>query len=60
MSTLINESPETNTTHCGICSGKIRDDHRYIKCSVCNSKVHMKCNKMNKTTYDKSKANNEV
>ena len=29
---------------CGICTKTVRINHRFIKCILCNYKVHIKCN----------------
>ena len=48
-------NPEVGNSQCGICFKKIGITHRHIKCSICQSKVHIKCNKTDPKTYEKLK-----
>ena len=38
---------------CGICNKTIGKNHRAIRCCICNYKVHIKCNKTDKKSYEK-------
>ena len=40
---------------CGICYKKIGVNHRHIKCSICQFKIHIKCNKTDLKTFEKLK-----
>ena len=44
---------------CGICNRIIAKNHRYIRCNICNFKVHIKCNETDDKTYAKMKTNDE-
>ena len=37
---------------CGICSKAVANLHQAIKCDRCNLWIHIKCNKINKQTYN--------
>ena len=50
---------ETSSLPCGICSKTIGINHRFIKCSICNYKVHIKCNKTDTKTYELMTKNTE-
>ena len=56
---MINYFEEPNdgnpTRPCGICNKNISDNHKAVKCSICNYKIHIKCNKIDNDTYEKSK-----
>ena len=43
---------------CNVCSKTIAKNHRIIDCQICNSKVHIKCNKTDVKTYNKIKSDN--
>ena len=45
---------------CGICNRIIAKNHRYIRCNICNFKVHIKCNETDDKTYAKMKTNDET
>ena len=36
---------------CGICNKVIGKNHRFLRCNLCNFKVHIKCNKTDEKTY---------
>ena len=38
---------------CGICLKNIANNHRAIRCNLCNYKIHIKCNKTDVKTYEK-------
>ena len=42
---------------CGICNKNINNNHKTIKCSICNYKIHIKCNKIDDVTFEKMKVN---
>ena len=44
---------------CGICNKTIGKNHRFIRCNLCNFKIHMKCNETDEKSYNKMK-NNET
>ena len=37
---------------CGICTKTVRINHRFIKCILCNYKVHIKCNEPDIKSYE--------
>ena len=37
---------------CGICSKAVANNNQAIKCDKCNLWIHIKCNKINKQTYN--------
>ena len=41
---------------CGICSKAVANNHQAIKCDQCNLWIHIKCNKINKQTYNHLKS----
>ena len=43
------------TYPCGICHRLVGQTHRYIRCNICNYKVHIKCNETDEKTYEKMK-----
>ena len=45
---------------CGICNKNISINHKSFKCSNCNYKIHIKCNKIDDSIYDKIKTNSEL
>ena len=51
-------SPRVIQFPCGICSKAVANNHQAIKCDKCNLWIHIKCNKMNKQTYNYLKPNN--
>ena len=42
-------------TYCGTCSEKIQNRHKFVNCSTCKSKIHIKCNNIEYYTYHKMK-----
>ena len=44
---------------CGICKKTIAINHRKLKCDVCCSYIHMKCNKFEEKDYNYYKSNND-
>ena len=45
-------SPRVIQFPCGICSKAVANNHQAIKCDKCNLWIHIKCNKINKQTYN--------
>ena len=45
---------------CGFCSKKIHKQHKFVSCSICKSKVHIKCNNIEWTTYNKMDKDKEI
>ena len=37
---------------CGICSKNIVPSQKVVRCTLCNFKIHIKCNETDKKTYD--------
>ena len=48
---------ENQTFPCGICNKNISDNHQAAKCSICNSKIHIKCQNIDSATYEKNRNN---
>ena len=46
--------------YCGTCSQKIQARHKYVNCSLCKSKIHIKCNHIEYTTYNKMNKKKEI
>ena len=44
---------------CGICNKTIGKNHRFLRCSLCNFKVHIKCNKTDEKVYNNFQKNSE-
>ena len=40
---------------CGICSKPVAKNHRAVQCDICDFWIHIKCNHISPTTYDKMK-----
>ena len=38
---------------CGICSKTVANNHNVLRCDSCDKWVHIKCNFLNKKTYQK-------
>ena len=45
--------PPKIKTCCGICEKSIAKNHRNILCQLCNTQVHITCNKTDAKTYEK-------
>ena len=41
------------TELCGYCLNKIGSTHKFITCALCKSKIHIKCNNIERKSYDK-------
>ena len=41
------------TELCGYCLNKIGTTHKFITCALCKSKIHIKCNNIERKSYDK-------
>ena len=37
---------------CGICTKAVGKNHKAIQCDICDNWVHIKCNKIDKKTYE--------
>ena len=46
---------ENPTFPCGICNKNISDNHKAVKCSICNYKIHIKCQNIDSATCEKNK-----
>ena len=46
--------------NCDYCKKTIAKTHLYVKCQVCNSKLHIKCNNMDRYAYKKLGKNKEI
>ena len=49
---ILSLSPMVIQFPCGICSKAVANNHQAIKCDRCNLWIHIKCNKINKQTYN--------
>ena len=49
----------TPSPPCNICNKKLQNRHKFVTCSICKHKSHIKCNNIEYTTYNKMK-NTEV
>ena len=38
---------------CGVCNKNLAKNHRFIRCIICNYKIHIKCNNTDPNTYKK-------
>ena len=45
---------------CGICVKIIAKNHRYVNCSKCFGKFHLKCNEIDDKTYNQLKINQSI
>ena len=45
---------------CGICTKPVSRTHRYIRCNICNYKIHINCNRTDENTYKKMKNYDET
>ena len=41
------------TDNCGYCLNKIGSTHKFITCALCKLKIHIKCNNIERNSYDK-------
>ena len=57
MCHFIENSP--NSFSCGICSKRVQVNHRYMICSHCKRKIHIKCNEIDANSYESIKSNNK-
>ena len=48
--------PET----CAICTKKFQKRHKFVNCALCKSKIHIKCNNIEYTTFNKMGIDKEV
>ena len=60
MHYFVEPTNDNPTYPCGICNRTIGTNHRYIRCNLCNFKVHIKCNETDDKTYAKMKNNDET
>ena len=44
---------EPITYPCGICFETVAKNYRFIRCTLCNYKIHIKCNEIDVKTYTK-------
>ena len=52
MHVFVDPEGENPKYPCGICNKTIGKNHRFIRCIICNYKVHIKCNKTDVKTYE--------
>ena len=58
---FFNEHDESNPKiPCGVCNKNIAEQHKRVTCSICNYRVHIKCNKIDVKTFDNIKNKQEV
>ena len=49
------QHPAPPANPCGICEKPFQKRRKYVTCTLCNSEVHIKCNDIEYTTYNKMK-----
>ena len=60
MHYFVEPNNDLPTYPCGICHQLVGQTHRYIRCNICNYKVHIKCNETDEKTYEKMKNNDKT
>ena len=60
MRYFVEPNDDSPSFPCGICHKQVGKTHRYIRCNICNYKVHIKCNETDEKTYEKMKNNDET
>ena len=45
---------------CGYCTRKIGSTHKFVNCALCRSKIHIKCNNIERIAYNKMDKDKEV
>ena len=45
---------------CGYCLRKIGLTHKFVNCALCRSKIHIKCNNIERIAYNKMDKDKEV
>ena len=53
------EPTDDSLSPCGICNRNIGINHKFVKCIICNYKIHIKCNKTDAATFEKNKKNSD-
>ena len=53
------EPMDDSLSPCGICNKNIGINHKFVKCSICNYKIHIKCNQTDDATFEKNKKNSD-
>ena len=56
----MHQPPNQPDSLCGFCLRNINKRHKFINCSLCRSKIHIKCNNIELATYNKMKRDKEV
>ena len=56
----MHQTPGQTDIFCGVCLKKIQKRHKFVNCGVCKSKIHIKCNNIEYTTFNKMKKEKEV
>ena len=52
--------PSQHANKCGYCSRTIGITHKYVNCALCKSKIHIKCNNIERTAYNKMDNEKEI
>ena len=52
-------SLENSSYPCELCSKNIGKKHKYIRCNLCNYRIHTKCNKIDDQSYENIKKNGD-
>ena len=53
------EPTDDSLSPCAICNRNIGINHKFVKCSICNYKIHIKCNKTDDATFEKYEKNSD-
>ena len=53
------EPTDDSLSPCGICNRNIGINHKFVNCTICNYKIHIKCNKTDDATFEKNKKNSD-
>ena len=52
--------PPNQPAICGFCSKNINKRHKFVTCTLCKSNIHIKCNNIELTTFNKLNKDKEV
>lgn len=44
---------------CGVCFKAVAKNHRSVNCDICNKWIHIRCNNIDKSTYEKLQNSSE-
>ena len=49
-----------NENSCGFCFKKNQSYHNFVNCALCKSKIHIKCNNIERGIYNKMDSDKEI